>query len=340
LARYSGTAVHVRWNTQFLIKFHLQLFYVGKVSFVMRRSPALTICLVAGIAGVVLAVYLGYDLYQKRNATISSAEEETRRQVASAAREIDAELQRYAGLVDALAEDLSAGRVTESDRDARLTEIMSANPELYAVGIAYAPHAHDSRRRLFAPSSVRSGKALQLLGLEERLDYTGDDVEWFWAAMKNNTSWDEPVWNESEGKAIATYSAPLYPPDGVGRELLGVVFLSLTLDQVAKRVDALDIGKTGYGVVVSQKGYFLVHPSDADIRNRVSLFELQEMQSDASTRAALEAATHGKSGVFERENRMTGQDTWFFYEPIPTPRWSMFVTLIKDEIRFDQKYLR
>ena len=81
-------------------------------------------------------------------------------------------------------------------------------------------------------------------------------------------------------------------------------------------------------------------PSSAMVRNRVSFFDLPEVQSDPIFRAAIESATRGESGSMERDNRLTGQASWFFWEPVVQSGWSTVVVLIKDEIPIDHKALR
>jgi hypothetical protein len=297
----------------------------------MRRKLALGICLFAGIAGVLAAAHIGCRFYQKRRATVLSAKEAARQQVVGAASEINAELERLAGLVETLSEELGTGRLAAEDRDLRLTAIMRNNPSLFKAGVAYES---DSSHHPLAVRVVRSGDSLKR---EDALDDT--EADWLAAAVKNESGWSEPVRNESDRVTLASCFAPCSQP-GPGRESAGVAFLTLSLDRVAERLASLDLGETGFAAVISKEGYVLVHPDQALVRNHVNIFQLPEVQSNELVRVSLEAARKGESPVIETKNRMTGQDTWFFLEPVPATGWSMMVTLIKDEIRFDARETR
>ncbi len=65
----------------------------------------------------------------------------------------------------------------------RLPEIMAAHPNLYQVGVAYAPYAFDSRRRAYAPSMSREGESVVSFQLGDLSDYTKPGVAWFALAV-------------------------------------------------------------------------------------------------------------------------------------------------------------
>jgi hypothetical protein len=110
--------------------------------------------------------------------------------------------------------------------------------------------------------------------------------------------------------------------------------------RIKERMDHLRLGKTGYGVVLSKQGYFLVHPSEAAVRERVSTFQMAETLNDETMREIVENATRGESGFIDYDNLLTGQSSWFFYEPVHESGWSAFVVRITDEILTVGRFFR
>lgn len=303
----------------------------------MRFIPA--ICLGLGVAVLLLAIYLAVDLVDGQRTTVREAQEAARRQAVDAAGEIDSELKRQAHLADQLAEQMSSGRLTGESLNGRLMEIMEAGPDLHAIGVAYAPFSLGPQQRLYAPSCFRREGSLQLLQFEEELDYTNPEIGWYADALEGRSGWAEPIWHETGGFITAVYSTPFSRSDG-NREVTGVVFLLMNMTSIQKQFARLELGHTGYATVISQQGFFLVHPSPVSVQEHVNLFQLPEVQSDETARRALANATQGGSGMLDFQNRLTGQASFFFYEPIPEAGWSVFVTLIKDEIPRDQREFR
>ena len=115
-------------------------------------------CLVLGVAGVVLAGYRAYDLSASRERLLRGAHEAAVQEAASAAEEIDENLRQASSVIDALASDLTEGRLGGRDLGARLEAILEADSELLSIGVAYAPDrlGRDARVARGSPSaSVR-----------------------------------------------------------------------------------------------------------------------------------------------------------------------------------------
>jgi hypothetical protein len=300
-----------------------------------------SICLGLGAAILLLAVYLGLELVNGQKTMVREAQEAAHRQAEDAAGAIDSELTRQANIADQLAEQMSSGGLTGESSSRRLMEIMEAGPDLYGLGIAYAPFSFGPQQRLYAPSCFRreGERSPQLLAYEDELDYTNPEIEWYANAMEGRSGWAEPLWHEAGGFITAVYSTPFSRADG-NREVAGVVFLLMKMTGIEQQMARLELGHSGYATVISREAYFLVHPSPVSVQEHVNLFQLPEVASDQAAQQALANATQGGSGMLDRENRLTGQASFFFYEPIPGPGWSLFVTLIKDEIPRDQRQFR
>jgi len=303
------------------------------------QKNILRLSLVSGVVLLLMGLYLGLDLAYERRATASDAKEAARQQTVDTANDLDEELERYAKMADELASGLDLERFVVHELAPQLERELDANSNLHSIGIACAPFACGKERRLFAPSLERREGKLELLQLEDAFDYTSPDHAWFTEAMAGEAGWREPVWDASLQALRATYSTP-FPSAGDGNGASGVVWLSFSLESVGQRLQALDLGPTGYAGIVSKEGYPLAYPSAAMVRDHVSFFDLPEVRSDPSFRAVVESATRGERGSMERNSRLTGQASWVLWEPVVESGWSTFVVLIKDEIPVDHKALR
>ncbi len=304
----------------------------------MQRT-ILTLCLAGGVALLLVSVYLGIDLFHQQRTTVSQAKETTRRKAVDTAESLNEELERYDKLAGDLASDLNANRYSAQELAERLERDLAPNSNLLSFGVAHALPASGAGGKLSAPYCERRGDELHLLQLEDTFDKT-----WFIEAMEGRAGWREPIWDDSRQAITATYSTPFHGPErndgNEGYGAAGVVWLSLTMAAVEKRLQALELGGTGYAGILSKEGYPLVFPSSAVVRSRISFFDLPEAQSDPSFKAAIESAIRGESGSIERDNRLTGQSSWFFWEPVVESGWSTVIALIKDEIAVDQKAFR
>ena len=145
--------------------------------------------------------------------------------------------------------------------------------------------------------------------------------------------WSEPVWDEAEESMMATYSTPLPGPDAV-------VYLTISTEPARELIQRLELGKTGFVSILSKQGFFLVHPNAAFVRRRVPAVKIAESAGDEVLQQAAEKATKGESGFVDHVNLVTGQSSWFFYEPVPRAGWSVIVVRIKDEILTIGRFFR
>ncbi len=294
-----------------------------------RATFFLRACAAIGLACLLVAGYLTRGLLGARAAALLAAKDSAEQQAREAATQVDAELRRLASVADALAQDLGAGTVTEADVGQRVERIMRAEPALEAAGIAYAPADSDAGPQLYAPSWRRDGEDVVAFERQDLDDYTDD--AWYVAADGGGSGWADPEW-QANGPVTATYAVSFRGSPATERSTAGVVYVSLRPTALSAAVDTLNVGQTGYGLIVSRQGDFIVHPSDRVIRQRVSVLEIADLEGDEATRAAAERAIEGERGFIERLNLLTGQSSWFFYEPIPATGWSLAVVRIRDEI--------
>ena len=112
--------------------------------------------------------------------------------------------------------------------------------------------------------------------------------------------WSEPVWDDREESMFATYSTPV---PGLDAE----AYLTISMEPVRELIQSLELGKTGFGTILSKQGHFLVHPSAQFVRQHVPAVKMAEAFGDAVLKQAAENATKGESGFVDHVNFVTGQ---------------------------------
>ncbi|MEE9262928.1 MAG: hypothetical protein V3V11_00615, partial [Vicinamibacteria bacterium] len=262
----------------------------------MRKTTTLRVCLILGIAGLSMALYLLYDLLGSRRMLVRDAKDAARQHAITAANEIDAKLQGLEGILHNLAEEISTDRLSGEALLERIAEIREETPAIHELGV----------------------------------DYT----------VQIGGGWNEPVWDETEGSMMATYTTP-FGLDAEGERVpAGVAYLEISMAPVRELIQSLELGKTGFANILSKQGYFLVHPSAQFVRQHIPAVKLAEAFGDAVLKQAAESATNGESGFVDHVNLVTGQSSWFSYEPVRSSGWSAIVVRIKDEILTIGRFFR
>ena len=307
----------------------------------MNAASYLRASVALGVVAVAVSAYLSFDLYRSQHSRLEDAKTEAREEASRGASEVDARLRRIASVARSLSDDLAAGRVTSKTLDERLTEILMANSVLFAAGVAYAPVALDSPRRLSAPYQFRVEGSIEKGRLEDEYDYTGPETEWYTNAVENGKAWAEPTWQEVAQGLTTTYAVTFRLSDAGERPgPSGVAFLSVSVDRVTEATGALNVGKTGWSLVASKQGRLISHPLAQVVRDGASIRQIAQEYTDPLVLEEANKALRGEAGVFEAANGMTGQTSWFAYEPIPETGWTGAVVRIKDEVEMDEQSYR
>ena len=149
------------------------------------------------------------------------------------------------------------------------------------------------------------------------------DREYFQRAIGGESVISDPVISKSTGKPIVTVALPVKS----GGRNIGVIYGSIGMDNLAKKVLAIKTGKTGYAYVLQADGLAIIHPSkDIAMKvNAVTAAKLPEV-----LRAVNAKMIKGSSGVdlysFDGSEKMVA------YAPIPGTKWSLGVNVPMVEV--------
>ena len=127
------------------------------------------------------------------------------------ANKIEATLNQSVPLTAVLLEALRDAPLKESESALidHLKRALNTSPELLGVGIAYKPFSYDPDVRLFAPYFLRRDGELKRVQIENQVDYTVDEYDWYHNPLKNGSGWNEPHFSQAADQMVVEYAALL-----------------------------------------------------------------------------------------------------------------------------------
>jgi hypothetical protein len=298
----------------------------------LPRATLLALRAVCVLATVALLGLLASSAWQGHLA-VEGVKAGARADADRAAHEIDLRMRTVAGLSADLAGALSSGGLAPDDVDARLQAAIKEHPEIFAVAVAFAPHALGPDVRLRSVSYIAKNGRHERVALEKIYDYSLAEHDWFSGTLEKGSRWLEPFFGKASNARLAAHCVPFsLPRPGAGVvERAGVVCASQSLDDLRGVVTSLDVGKTGYGFVVSPQGKILVHPR-RDLAQRGSSVTDLGPPGDAHFARVGTMAASGQSGEIQGRNHTLGQRFWIFHRTIPSTGWTLGVVLFHREV--------
>lgn len=290
-----------------------------------------------------------YSYFNEKHQKTREAKNGAREEAVRAASEIDAELQKLSRTALAIADDLNTGKLAENQLQERLRSEMAQNSKISGLGAAYKPYAYPQDAQpgqklpLYAPYYTRKDDKIEYLPVEKYYNYTKPQFEWYHKPLKDGPSWIEPFFSGVSPSFIAPFGAPFYrtDPDTQKPVAAGIITANYSLEELRSLIKSLNIGKTGYGFLISHQGNFIYHPIERLVETKTNILErAKNVLKDEVLLATSQKALAGESVVMDDRSAITGQSTWLFFEPIPSTGWALGVVFIKDEIFTNTDSLR
>ncbi len=266
----------------------------------MWEKPAFLILAILYTASLLLFLFLGYNYVQSRHQLIEAAKNQVQQETHVAVKKIDNILSPLSFIAHALAHQIGSGQLPRSQIKKQLELIIEKTPDLFGIGVGYIPYLNDPQSRRRSPYYVNRENTTQI----EKQDW----LQLFVTPCSN------------------------HPPTTPQPLFRCVVFIEYSLKELKALISGLDLGKTGYGFILSKQGLFLSHPIENYVKNRISLFTLAQNNKDRTLKRLIEHAVNNKKGVIEYTNTVTKQSAWIVYQVIPTTGWIMNAMIIKNEL--------
>lgn len=214
----------------------------------------------------------------------------------------------------------------------RLIESVSKRyPALFGIGVAYVPYQFQPQLRLFAPYIVREDDgSYRFINIAQVYDYTQfssePDTSWYHLPLKKGALWLEPYFGTASKKFLAEYALPIFRPD---KTPLGVIVANYSLEDMQDALNSLDIGNTGYAILLSSKGTILAHP-DSNAQNQ-NVVEYHKNTNRLAIAQQAELALENK----KVENFVTdasGQEKFIIAREVKGTSWLIELVLDVDEL--------
>ena len=253
----------------------------------------------------------------------------------SAARGVALDAERSLDAATTLAQSFQGIRLNDLDnRDtpsAILREVLTANPEFFAVWSAWEPNAFDGRDYLFpnAPGHDDTGRFVPFWYLEngepklqplKDYDKPGPGDYYLLARDSGRNTVIEPYWYEAGDKNVLMTS--LVSPVMQNGKAQGVVGVDMTLDMFQNRISQIRPYETGYARLVSSGRVYIGHPDGSLVGHTV----LPQSPLDQ----ALEKRTLPQQFVVD-DDPILGEETFNVIVPVSVGNvndvWSLAITV-------------
>ncbi len=257
-------------------------------------------------------------------------------------RSIDALLRQTMDTAHAVADDMSAGKLSRDGALDRLRNALESHAHFYGTTVTYRPFAFDPKVRLYSAYYFKRNGHVEYVRLDTVYDYTKPEYDWFGPALESGARWTQPYYDDAARTFMVTYSVPFYGPDtSTGTRVpAGVVTIDLSMDHIRRIIESLDLGPSGFGALVSEKGVYLYHPNTELVQARKTLLQVAKEQGDEDRRTLAQKAGTRESGVMDHVSTTTGLSSWLIYAPVPSTGWSLQNTFIKDDLPWNLDHLR
>jgi sigma-B regulation protein RsbU (phosphoserine phosphatase) len=303
--------------------------------FKLRSSLTIKLTLlVLGGTSLVLTAVLVYNYVYSRKIILSEAEQRATNLALSVARRIEQEFRAIEKVPSSLAGFMETGQWDKQTLPQLIERVVKDNSEIFGATVAFAPNGLGEGLPAYAPYYYKTKNGLKFEQLATD-SYNYFIKDWYHIPeVLAAPVWTEPYFDEGGGGIImTTYSFPWLEHGGgaSGKRLKAIITADVSLEWLTDLVSSLQVGRTGFGFIVSETGTFVTNPH-ADLIMRQSMFSLADEYRDPKLRQIGRAMTREASGFVEFVWPLTGEDALLAYARIPSPGWSFAAVFPKKEL--------
>jgi len=281
---------------------------------------------------VIFAPAFTYNFIISRRIVLKNVEESARQAGTATVNKIEAILESVQKVPHYMALSLEKRRIGGDELFEFIDDNVEANSEIFGSAVAYEPYSFDKTAYYYALYCYRQGNEIRRmwLGGDRYRFYTYD---WYLIPKElDHPLWSEPYFDEGAGEILmSTYSAPFYEDTGTERRLAGVVTADISLDRLAEIISSVKTAKSGFAFLVSQNGVFVAHPNKK-LTMRESLFSIAEASKDMDLRRIGREMIRGGRGFVPLESPTLQEDSWLYYQPLPSLGWSIGIVFAEDDL--------
>lgn len=256
-------------------------------------------------------------------------ENQTRMKTLLGAKKINASLMKIEEAVLSLAKEIEGKSSDEDHLRKRLTAIEAQNPLIDQISVLYQPVPPGSMTGLYSPTCERLNDRIVFL----RNGYSGDYTRtaWYRATMSDGANWLAPHFEAGGTRLVTGFATPF--SRGVHGEA-GMVRATLSIEGLNDLMGSLELGKTGYGYILSRKGTFIYYPISEAVSSQKTIFEstTSDTREDQKFLDLTRKALRGESGAARFFSKSTGQYLIVSYQPISSAGWTLGAVFSENEL--------
>jgi hypothetical protein len=294
------------------------------------------------VCAVIFGLVFGYLYFQYINTQAqlqSQALQSADEQSDTVAQHLNEEFGQTMQIAQSIADDLTSGALRYDLGIIRLRAELNKNMLIDGLSVAFQPFVYEENTRLYQyyVSRDADGKVSILEGatydytLPPSLDPEAPYTSWYYNPLNLGAQWTDPFFATGAQTVLVEYSVPFFYNDADGiRRAGGVVTIDYSLESMTQLVNSLELGKTGYGFLVSDTGMFLAHP-DASLIGRKTIYDLTRPFKQTDIAVAVQDALRGNESFIEGADPVTGEPFWAYIKPVAEPGWVMGVVISKSD---------
>ncbi len=275
---------------------------------------------------IIFSISITVTLFLFSNVMLDNARESTSHLANGTISKIDGKLEKVEAIATNVMELYSMDELDGSALDHYFHDLVYEHPELVSIGIAFDP----------SQTNIPDSRTITHINNQTVVLYaTNTDyqyMDWFQIPYQRKKSfWTEP-WYDAEGsnKYVISFCKPVFK-EGV---MLGVIHFDTELGFLQSMVSPLKLKKSGYAFLISNTGTMITHPADSLVMDE-SIFSLAEQTNDEALRELGRAMIGGGYGFVRIRGKSMFKDSWIYYTPLLTNKWSLGVVIANSDVMRD-----
>lgn len=198
---------------------------------------------------------------------------------------------------------------------------LQKNPEIYGSTLSLLPK--ETPLGLYAPYYYRnnSGGFIYRSLISPSYDYINQN--WFTEPINQKRGvWSEPYFDKGGGDILmVTYSVPVIREGKV----TGVATVDVSLESLVKKLKTLQLSSSGYGFIVSKKGYLVANPM-MDLLSKESIFDTAKTSNIPDLKRFSDILQGNKGAVLENfVDPFTNKLSCMAISPIGNTDWDIVI---------------
>ncbi len=261
------------------------------------------------ITGVLLTVQTIINVNQFQDGMETQVKNSLVQQAGAIAGKLDQRIMQIEQKTDGLARATSSYKVYDPDVMLGLGKAYIESDKLViGSGYWFAPYAYQLDMQYYGPYQIRKGGSIELT-----MEYSGAHYDYFNQAyykmgMANpgKVNWEGPYHDDTSGTNMMSNSAA-FLKDG---KPVGVVTVTMGIDELENYVRDIKVGDTGYAFLVSKDGFYLASKDESkNMKAKMTEESNQEI-------AALGQKATALADISLEESEAFGEDSYVLMAPL------------------------